>query len=186
MPDIRSMIQTISNTGLLKPNLFTVSVTFPDILFPEGTSFAQERNITAALASRTSRVTLPENTLEVYELISDARMTLPIARSQGSFPPISFAMILSEDARERKYFEDWIKKIHGYENGYSPLFYDNYVSPGVVVSVISNTSESEIATKFYFYNAYPISVGDVELAYEENDTYTVCTITMNYESWNRA
>lgn len=183
MSDIRAMVQSIGNSGLLKPNRFTVDVTFPDMLLAE-TEITQNQ-VTLPLATRISRVTIPENAIEVYEIVSDARTTLPIARSRATFEPVALGLILSEDGREREYFENWLEMIHGRKSGYSPLFYDNYISPGIIVNIIDTNNEPESATKFYFYNVYPISVGDIELSYDENDEYVLCTVTMNYESFGR-
>lgn len=175
------MVQSISNTGLLRPNKYTVLIDYPQLLATDS-RFADVRaaEAQADLAVRISRIGIPASNLETAEMPSDARGTTMMVRRAATWDALAFELVLSEDARERIYFERWVELIHGRSTGFTPLFYQNYIASRATVNLISDTAGPILAYKFF--NIFPTAVGDIELSYGDTDGFGTCAITMNYET----
>lgn len=182
MIDLQSMITAISRSGIHRTNRYTVSVRFPDSFARNVLPSVNSLNTQEDLSARVSRVSVPAVELSPVSIQSNSTETLQVARRKTAFQPISFALILSEDARERMYFEKWLNWIHGAENKFQPLFYSEYTG-GITIRAVTITDQEKTETKvtYFFENAWPMSVGDIEYAYAEGDAFTECVITMNYE-----
>lgn len=182
MVDTRSMLQSILSNGLMRSNRFTVVIDFPQILTNDRRFTGLSGTTTQAdLSLRINRITIPEMEMITTEATgTGSRETFPIARQRGSFAPLSFNVVLSEDGRERVYFERWIELMHGRSTGFTPLFYQNYVAPRAQVNILSER-EGTIKIAYVFYNTFPTSVADIELSYDDSDAYGTCAITMQYE-----
>ena len=88
---------------------------------------------------------------------------------------------LSEDLRERYFFEQWQDSIFNPENkrhGY----YKDYI--GTMEIDKYNASWNEKTTSYAFYEVYPTNIGESTLTYESTEVLT-CTITFKYRYYKR-
>lgn len=180
---IEDMVATISDTGILKPNKYAVKINIPSSMTGEGFTTTEA---TKQMLPRIERVTLPEVGLETIEDPSNTTESLPILKSHSQFEQLSLNIILSEDAREKTYMDEWVRNAYGYYDKYIMRYYDDYTGEIEVTlySTMANDSkESKPIKKYTFYNAYPVSVGDIELAYSETDTYSTIAVSFNWNQW---
>ncbi len=189
------MIQSIAQTGVMKPHQYAVTITMPSNMVPSFSDYS-DKDVTEQIAPRVERVTLPPAALSTFEYPSSSLETVPIVKNRETYEPISLGIILSEDAREKKYFDNWIDMIHGRYTGYRTRYYDDYIGY-MVVSILSAVREEssssffprpaniEPVARYYFYKVYPTNVGDVELSYGDNDTYSSIAVTFNWDSYIR-
>lgn len=152
---------------------FTVLVSGPPIL--QGIN--QEYDMTF----RCDAVTEPGRTIS---MASDMyHYGLHNHRASGSeISTISLTIILSEDHREREYFERWQDLIVGnYRSGqlstqmYDLEYYDNYVG----TMQIYRYDDSGVVTRIIkCKEVFPIDIGDIELAWDNGNNIARLTVKM--------
>lgn len=97
--------------------------------------------------------------------------------------PIS--VILSEDLREKKFFEDWQDKAFGnYRQGslnqfmYNPKFYKDYV--GTVIVNIEN-EQGDITHTVEYIEAFPAIIGNISYSWESGQTIAKLSVTLIFK-----
>jgi hypothetical protein len=94
-------------------------------------------------------------------------------------------VICSSDMRERRFFDNWMSGIHGQISGgttagmYRMSYYDDYVTS---VLVTQNRRAGDAAYAVTLEEAYPTSMGAVELSWEQGEVSTF-TVNMSYRRW---
>lgn len=184
--DITEMVKSISDRGgILKPHQYSVSLKIPRAMISGGDS---QNQITEHLAIRTERVTLPSVNMSVFEYPSSSNETFPMIKGKAPHEPINIGIILSEDLREKRWFDNWYNNIHSFKTKYIPRYYDDYAESAelrvqIEASMRKNTEKLNLPI-YVYYGIYPTSIGDIELSYGDNDTYTSFAVTLNWESYD--
>lgn len=181
---IDDLLQSLRKTGIHTPNNYIFEISFPSAVLSQ---IRQQRgfDIDSDLFVRVNRVTLPGDAVKLETRLSQSRETQSIVTDRENPTNLSFSIILSEDLRERQYFEIWSEYMYGKDDlSYQPKFLDMYAAPNATL-YIGNKGSEEFKLKYQFTNIFPISVSEIEMSYEERESFTTATITMMYESWNR-
>lgn len=189
--NVNDMIQSIARSGVMKPHQYAVTISMPAAMIPALEDYSS-KDVSQQIAPRIERVTLPPTVLSTFDYPSASLETTPIVKNRETYEAISVGIILSEDGREKKYFDNWIDMIHGRNTGYHTRFYDDYVGYMTIsiLSAVKEESSSSVFPKpadmarvatYDFYRVYPINVGDVELSYGDNDTYSTIAVTFNWD-----
>ena len=187
----------------VRPNLFYVRIGVPRIFY----SAEIDSNIGGSAALAASR---NSNTSPWYNTTADYRSsTLPFRCEAAEFPgrtiatsedtshgpAVSFAydttysdmtltFIVSEDMKERGFFDIWMETIMKNTGGYDdiqggrPAYYDDIVSQ-VEINQLDQKGENVIG-RCRLEGAFPISLSSMNLSWEEQNTYQRFTVTFNY------
>lgn len=182
-----NLIGTISRTGLMRPSNFRCTMTLPQSFLQynrtnENNRLLEYYTSVNDLSIRINRFTIPADTLTTSEYLSDFRGNHGIAVAR-EYEDLAIGIILSSDGRERELFQQWIEYINGSGSNYKTRYYDDYVAPVVNIEVLKQDGSYGFSHKYF--NAYPKTVGDIELSYDETDTYSTVAITMGYETHRR-
>lgn len=192
-------------TALLKggarPNLFRVSLEFPDnVLTSTGITnpVAKERSTFLVKAAQ-----IPASNLGVIEIPFKGRM-LKVAGDR-TFDPWSVTVINDGDFSLRKVFEEWSKQINALNENVSSLGYTGTTNlayckdmtvmqlsrDGVKERVSNNTdtvqpgADNEIAIRTYkYYDAWPSSISAIDLNYESNNQIEEFTVEFQYQYYD--
>jgi hypothetical protein len=92
---------------------------------------------------------------------------------------LSLSIILSEDLRERTFFEMWMEKICNRTN-YKFGYYDDYVTD---LQIMPLNKSDAISYEFIVEEAYPKAIGDLQLAYDKENDYLRQEITMCFRKY---
>ena len=99
---INELTTEIQKSGVFRSNLYTVQITFPQIL--QGKLGLEN---TLRLTPRIDRVTLPSRQIRGIMQKSSYRELRMIPTSYQNLEDLSMSIILSTDQRERKMFLGW-------------------------------------------------------------------------------
>lgn len=178
---IKEIVNSIASTGVLKSSQYLFKLDFPAFLINE---FAGQYKIDERFVSRIERVSLPADNTTVEEYPSQSQNTLVISSDRDKPDYLSFSIILSEDMREREYFEVWQEFIYGKEDfSFQPKFRDLYLSPRATIEILNR--RDQLIKSYIFKDLFPITISETEFSYGSTDEYATVTITMAYSSWYR-
>jgi len=107
--------------------------------------------------------------------------------------PVSLIFMVDSDHEILNYFHQWMQKIVNHGNGpgsfdavdgrlpYEIGYKDEYAS----TITIRHYSTESVDDKYYevvLYNAHPFSIGDLDLAWEDNDSYLTLPVGFSYDN----
>jgi len=124
-----------------------------------------------------------------YEAVSQLPKQFPVSMSNTPFTAV---FMVDSDHQVLKYFHRWMQEVLNIqsENPFSEVnsklpyevgYKDSYAKP---IEIRHYSTESDIE-KYYLVKldkAFPIAVGDIELAWESNDSYLVLPVTFAYDN----
>lgn len=145
----------------------------------------QNQSIERDLTYRCESCSLPSR-----DLIVSNRMTYGAPNkvvSGGAYNNLSFTFIVSDNMREKNYFYEWQKYIvnnNTYEDE-TPFINDfAYLDDYVGAITISTFSKfGDLKYQVVLQNAYPISVNEVPLGWNNTNDYVRVTVTIAYKSF---
>lgn len=124
------------------------------------------------------------------DLIVSNRMTYGAPNkvvSGGVYNNLSFTFIVSDSMREKNYFYEWQKYIlnHNIYEEDNPFINDvAYLEDYVGAITISTFSKfGDLTYQVVLQNAYPISVNEVPLGWNNTNDYVRVTVTIAYKSF---
>lgn len=121
--------------------------------------------------------TLPQRALMTREhRQNSAPFRVPYS---ASYEPVTFSFYMDSNADSRDYFEVWQSAVVNLGTN-TINFYDEYVSDIEMVMLDPYGEESYGVTLF---DAYPTSIGMIDLSYGQVNAYTTCVVSMSYKSW---
>lgn len=173
----------LSKYGLAKDNLFFVQITPPQSLstdMPEGDlSFFCRSIDLPAISISTSDVQT-----QGYG-VSEKRPTgLPLDNLNAVFMVDSTFLI-------KQFYHRWVQSVVNFDNSqgynveykgmfpYETAYKDTYV--GKVVVYVYSYNERDIVYRYQFDNAYPVGIGNVTTAWENNDSVMVMPVQFAYD-----
>lgn len=122
-------------------------------------------------------VSIPQKTLQTYE-----HKQLGVAYKVPHsiiFDPVIFTFYADGDMEVRRFFDAWIQCIINDENA-TMNFYDEYVSQ-IRISLMD--VEGRIRHIVEFYEAFPMSLSNLDLSYASNNSLLSLSVTMSYKRW---
>jgi hypothetical protein len=170
-----------SSKGVMRPNLFLAQVTNPICL-------AGDQAVSNFLCSS---ATLPGKMITIQQHkrlgygTEDRRVTGAI------MPDVTLTFYVGNDGQPLTYFNEWLQNLF-YTNGTkgasgmsassgAPLFtvgYRNqYITP-IEIIMYDDTQTSYL--KYTLHEAFPMQIGDVALAWSDNDSFSSVAINFTY------
>jgi hypothetical protein len=174
MPDMNQFIANIKTGGLSRANRYELVLTAPSI--PALGNFANNGGA-EQLRYRCSTASLPSKSIAT----SETKIYGPVrlAPYQITYDQLSFSVYLSDDFRERQYFEDWMHYVIDYDTN-RIRYYSDYSASNLQLLVMDETNK--VTNTYVFEEAYPLSVGEVSMSYSNEEPAT-CDISMTYRKY---
>lgn len=175
MANIDDFISAIAYSGISKSSDFTCLVTAPSGTTDEMRELTM-RIETADIAGRNSTI------------IEDTTGGFPTHIVIGStMNEIPISVILSEDLREKIFFEKWQDLATGsYRSGqtskymYNPGFYKSYI--GTVVVYVKNEA-GENSYEIEYQAAYPAVIGSITYSWENGQQIAKLPVTLTFKKF---
>jgi|TARA_B110000285_G_scaffold71230_2_gene82092 hypothetical protein len=168
--DIDSFASNVSKQGVLIPNRYVLEIVSP----PAGVA---EVDAIRQLAFRVNTVELPGKSLSTTEV----KYYGPFRKSPYAmtYEDLNFTVMLSDDARERNFFSNWMDMIYDYNTG-KVEYYENFVTD---LKFLSYDPIGEEVFTVSLMEAFPIQVGQIAYSYSAEEPAT-CQITFAYRKWS--
>jgi len=169
-----------SSNGVMRPNLFLAQVTNPPCM----------ATATGASNFLCSSATLPGKMITIQQHkrlgygTEDRRVTGAI------MPDVTLTFYVGNDGQPLTYFNEWLENLF-YTNGTkgasgssiqgAPLFTvgyrEQYITP-IDIIMYDDTQTSYL--KYTLYEAFPMQIGDIALAWSDNDSFSSVAINFTY------
>jgi hypothetical protein len=174
MANMDKFIANIKKGGLSRGNRYELLITAPSIAALA--NFA-DNNGTEQLRYRVATVSLPSKSIAT----SETKIYGPVrlAPYQITYDQLSFSVYLSDDFRERQYFEDWMHYVVDYDT-HRIRYYKDYSASDMQLLVMDETNK--VTNTYVFEESYPLSVGEVSMSYSNEEPAT-CDISMTYRKY---
>ena len=174
MANMDKFIANIKSGGLSRANRYELLITAPSI-----SALGNFANNGGAeqLRYRCSTVSLPSKSIAT----SETKIYGPVrlAPYQITYDQLSFSVYLSDDFRERQYFEDWMHYVIDYDT-HRIRYYKEYSASDMQLLVMDETNK--VTNTYVFEESYPLSVGEVSMSYSNEEPAT-CDISMTYRKY---
>jgi len=157
------------NTELARPNKFDVNIPVPLGLIPY-------RGTSRMLTMRCENAELPGRTI--------ATTTAKIYGVEEKFPymtsfnDMSLTFIVSDDMKEKKFFDAWLDWINP-NTSYNVKYKQDY---SVALRVNQYNVKNQVSYSVDLIDAFPIAVNQMDLNWS-SDGYHKLTVTFAYTSW---
>lgn len=180
--NIRNFVSNISQSGTLQTNKFNVTINRPGLI--SSTSIGDRSQ---HLIYRAESVRIPGMTLAVVETRRYGVGPRTRIASNIDYTDISISFIEDAQGSVHKYFYRWMSQIFttpnvGFinNNTYSARYKSEYTST-IIVNVFDNSGR--YINTVAIYEAYPISLGDVQLSWSDNSSLMKINVTFAYTRW---
>ena len=164
----------------VKPNMFEVDIKFPSTVYAE----ANDNMITMLCKS----AALPASSVGTIEVPFRGR-SVKIAGDR-TFDNWTATFVNDKDMKIRGIFERWLNLINTHEGNTAELFNpssstgDGYSSDIFVTQLEKDSSEGGKALRGYkLWYAFPVSVSQIDLAYDSNDQIEEFSVEFQYSYW---
>ena len=171
--------------NIVRPNLFSVEfLSLPSVIIdspPSGMGYKLTDTSIQDLEFRCERAELPGKTIATTDEVSvGPTLKLPY---ETTFSDIQLTFICAEDMHERRFFESWMDEIVALPGGHGlgglVKYYEEFAS-GSLMKVTQAKSDGTSILEYVLYDAFPIALSPMTLAWEETNTYQRFTVTMSY------
>jgi len=172
--NINELVQEIQSSGLAFTNRYEVLVYTPRFM---GSS---RIDLMRSLSLRCDSVTIPGRSLSTvpFRFYGPAR-NMPYEQIYSGEVNITF--ILSEDLRERKFFEEWMSGVSSIYN-YKMGFYSDYTS--IVDIDVINRQDQSLYT-FTLEEVYPKAIGDIQMGYDKDNDFLRQDVTLCFRKYTQ-
>jgi uncharacterized protein YlzI (FlbEa/FlbD family) len=157
-----------------RPNLFSVSLTFPSIA-QNGIAASQKTTFMAKAAQ------LPGSTVGNVPVFYFGR-ELKVAGNR-SFPDWTITVINDEDFLIRNSMETWLNAINGHSSNLRSAAARNVNGYSVDARVTQFGKTGEELKTYRFVGMFPLDVSPIDLDWGSNDTIEEYAITFAYQWW---
>ena len=175
---VKEFIETLdSSGGVSKSNKFIFRSYWG---FRDSTSGNSKSANTRKIEFLCKSVSIPEISISTFESSNFRPVTkLPYTSINNDF---TATFIVTNDMNVRNYFLDWIDNVVGKQQASPELnnsvnYFDDYASQ---VDITVYSDNGEYARRFLFFDVYPISVGELSLGYDNENTVLEMPVTFTY------
>lgn len=156
--------------GYARPNNFQVEITRPKIL-------AMEDKWLRRLSMNCFASTIPGTTFTTMseEMGGAPRIITPVS---PEFMELPLNFMLSDDMMELAFFEAWHDKIIDKKTG--NLEYQSEYATDVIIKKLTRQSGQKITGQWRLMDAWPSSVGDVQLSFDMQNQIAYLPVTIVY------
>ena len=175
--NIKGLTAAITDSGVLRNNLYTVKIELPRILM---SSFGTKSD---ALIPRVDRVTLPSRQVRGIMQKSSYRELRMIPTAYQNLEDLSMSIILSTDMRERKMMLAWQDII--FNTSGIPSYIDDIGGTIIVTThgtVNGKEPDERNRVSHRFDQAFPMMVSDIELSAADEESARL-TVIFQYRIW---
>ena len=155
----------------VRPNMFEVSIQFPDTAGAEDTEIVTYMCKSAAL---------PSSNVGVIEVPFRGR-TVKIAGDR-TFDNWSATFINDKDFKTRSYFEKWLEQINSHQANTAGIIDPTQYGRTVTVKQLEKNDQDngEVVRSYKLWYAFPTSASAIDLAYDSNDQIEEFTVEWQY------
>lgn len=174
--NINQLTEEIKASGLAYTNRYEVAI------YPPAVMNVSKLDEIRSMSLRCDSVTIPGRALSTvpFRIYGPAR-NIPYEQIYSG--EINLSFMVSEDLRERNFFEIWMAGISNLSN-YKMQFYDDYVST-MEIDVLSRDNDESRFT-FTIEEVYPKAIGDLQVAYDKDNEFLRQDITMSFRKYSAA
>jgi len=189
---VDEMFDQVTSPGLASPNRYWVSFNLPPGLTNTGVANdslggvldsvkgGRPGQLTADVRDigiMCNQMSFPGRTMQT---VKNRHIGTPFSLPYtAEYPDVNFSFYLSNDLRERKYFELWQNIMVNVAMN-SMNFYKEYVMP-VHLMQLDNTGK--VTYQITLIEAYPVSIDDVNNSFASQNEVSQCSVTMAYKHW---
>jgi len=161
----------------VRPNMFEVSIQFPDSAGADDTEIVTYMCKSAAL---------PASNVGVIEVPFRGR-TVKIAGDR-TFDNWSATFINDKDFKTRSYFEKWLEQINSHQANTAGIIDPTQYGRTVTVKQLEkdDSTGGEVVRSYKLWYAFPTSASAIDLAYDSNDQIEEFSIEFQYSYWTVA
>jgi len=161
----------------VRPNMFEVSIQFPDEAGADDTEIVTYMCKSAAL---------PSSNVGVIEVPFRGR-TVKIAGDR-TFDNWSATFINDKDFKTRSYFEKWLEQINSHQANTAGIIDPTQYGRTVTVKQLEkdDSTGGEVVRSYKLWYAFPTSASAIDLAYDSNDQIEEFSIEFQYSYWTVA
>ena len=161
----------------VRPNMFEVSIQFPD------TAGADDTEIVTYMCKSAA---LPSSNVGVIEVPFRGR-TVKIAGDR-TFDNWSATFINDKDFKTRSYFEKWLEQINSHQANTAGIIDPTQYGRTVTVKQLEkdDSTGGEVVRSYKLWYAFPTSASAIDLAYDSNDQIEEFSIEFQYSYWTVA
>jgi len=161
----------------VRPNMFEVSIQFPD------TAQADDTEIVTYMCKSAA---LPSSNVGVIEVPFRGR-TVKIAGDR-TFDNWSATFINDKDFKTRSYFEKWLEQINSHQANTAGIIDPTQYGRTVTVKQLEkdDSTGGEVVRSYKLWYAFPTSASAIDLAYDSNDQIEEFSIEFQYSYWTVA
>jgi hypothetical protein len=172
--NITQMMQEIQASGLAFTNRYETIIYTPPCM--KVSQFSQIRS----LSIRCDAVTIPGRSFSTtpFRFYGPAR-NMPYEQIYSGELNLSF--VLSEDLRERTFFEEWMTGVSSVNN-YKMEYYVNYTT-NMEITVIGK--DDVPVYRFIIEEVYPKSLGDIQVGYDKDNEVMRQEVTVCFRKYSR-
>ena len=162
----------------VKPNMFEVEINWPGLV---GVSDTMLVNMLCKSAA------LPASSLGTIEVPFRGR-TVKIAGDR-TFDNWTATFVNDKDMKIRGYFEKWLNLMNSHQGNTAELFNpasgtEKYTADVYVTQIEKNaTDEGTNLRRYKLWYAFPVSVSQIDLAYDSNDQIEEFSVEFQYSYW---
>lgn len=171
--NINEIFGSVFATGLAYNNRYEVLINYPPAFVSMSNSSARQ------LAIRCDAITVPGRGFSTtpYRFYGPAR-NMPYEPLYSG--ELTMSVIVSDDLRERAFFELWMNSVCS-QNDYKFNYYDQYTAP-LIISILDKSSV--VKYQVLVEEAYPKSIGDIQLGYDKENEFVRQDITIAYRKYS--
>lgn len=151
--------------GGARPNQFIVTLTFPALVGAGSTDDSLMVTSAALPASNVNPTIVQYRGREVK------------FAGERTFDPWTITVLNDTTMRLRRYFESWSNLMNNYVDNGGSLAPSSYMCNLEVIQLDRNDAELR---KYTIFDAFPITVSEVGLAYSANDVISEFNVTFQY------
>lgn len=190
--NVQNFVENIGNRGTLKNNTYEVEMTVPSMLTEElNRNFsARQPNIENLIRFRANRVTLPGINLDMTQTKRYGVGPMFRSPTSVSYTAMNIEFIETADNSVYKFLYEWITSIFdftgsgGNRNNSVPRYnteYAKYCTSDILVNVYR--PDATLATKVRIIEAYPSSMSDKTLAWNDNNSTYKVDAAFTFKEW---
>lgn len=173
---IDDLAAQITTSGLAFSNRYEVLINTPPVLNKEESGVKPE--FIRSMTIRCDSITIPGRSFSTtpFRFYGPAR-NMPYEQIYSG--EVTMTFILSEDLRERDFFENWMKGVSR-STDYKFEYYSNYTTT-MEIDVLSRDDES--LYKIILEEVYPKLIGDIQVGYDKDNDFMRQDVTMCFRKY---
>jgi hypothetical protein len=173
--NINQLVQSVLSTGLVYANRYEVAFAYP-MGWRGG---AVNIDTLRSLSMRCDAVTIPGRSFSTtpFRFYGPAR-NMPYEQIYSG--EMTLSVILSQDMREKQFFEDWMGLVSDLGN-YKFQYYDQYVTDTTITVLDKNDAVNYIVT---INETYPKMIGDLQVGYDKDNEFLRQDITLCFRKYS--